>query len=73
VEAADTNLGKITQKDVNVTNKKTAKKSENFKPEDDNTKVFNLKWHHPESKKPLVDDRNYVKDYDNNLLFKSPL
>lgn len=73
VEAADSNLGKITLKDVNLTNRKTAKKSQNFKAENDNTRVFNLKWHHPETRKPPPDDRNYVKDYDNNLLFKSPL
>jgi len=47
VEAADNNLGKISLRDINTTNRKTAKKSQNFKAEEENTKVFNLKWHHP--------------------------
>ena len=47
VEAADNNLGKISLRDINTTNRKTAKKSQNFKADEENTKVFNLKWHHP--------------------------
>lgn len=42
---------------------------------DENTRVFNLKWHQDggsKGKKSDGDESAYAKNYDNNLLFKSP-
>lgn len=69
----DKTKGKVTYKDKNTTNQSVSKKAPDFKAQDQNTRVFNLKWHHDQTRrKTIMDDSPYAKDYDNNLLFKSP-
>lgn len=46
VEEAHFCLGRVTANDINTTAKTKAKKVDSFKQEDENTRVFNLKWHH---------------------------
>jgi capsular polysaccharide biosynthesis protein len=75
MENADKNSGKVTVKDLNLGNTKNSKNSQIKGNHDENTKVFNLKWHQDSSsaRRRIENDTNeYGKNYDNNLLFKSP-
>ena len=46
MENADKNSGKVTVKDLNLSGSKRIKKPNNLNGNhDENTKVFNLKWH----------------------------
>lgn len=75
MENADKNSGKVTVKDLNLGNTKKSKTAPIKGNHDENTKVFNLKWHQDSSsdRRRVENDANeYVKNYDNNLLFKSP-
>ena len=75
VEESHFCLGRVTAKDINTTAKTKVKKVQDFKQQDENTRVFNLKWHHdPTSRRETsANSETQAKDYDNNLLFKSPL
>lgn len=47
VEQAHACLGQVTAKDIKTIAKtKTKVKKEEYKNQDENTRVFNLKWHH---------------------------
>ena len=65
----------MTIDDINTTVKHKTKKVEDFKHNDENTRVFNLKWHQdPNTQRSnVLSNDEEIKDYDNNLLFKSPL
>lgn len=71
MENAHGGLGRVTEADVS--SHRSAKKLD-FKEQDENTRVFNLKWHHDplSSRRALPSEDTTSKDYDNNLLFKSP-
>ena len=75
IEEAHGKMGQVTASDVNKSNKSIAKKVEDFKHHDENTRIFNLKWNHDPNARRLTTPSGVseVKDYDNNLLFKSPL
>lgn len=45
VEQAHSDMGRVTRQDINTSTRNNAKKSEGFKNQDENTRVFNLKWH----------------------------
>jgi hypothetical protein len=75
VEKADRAAGKITEKDLNLGSKKSKKSQELKSNQDENTRVFNLKWHQDASSARKMfhnDTATFTKNYDNNLLFKSP-
>lgn len=75
-ETADSSLGKVTYRDINLSSKSKSKKPQDFKGQDENTRVFNLKWHQDQQSSRNRSNPNatpFSKDYDNNLLFKSPL
>lgn len=75
VERADRNAGKVTEKDLNLGSKRSKKTQELKGAQDENTRVFNLKWHQDASsarKRSFNDNSAFTKNYDNNLLFKSP-
>lgn len=76
MENVDKSSGKVTVKDLNLGNTKRSKMGGEIKGNhDENTKVFNLKWHQDPttSRSRLENETNeYGKNYDNNLLFKSP-
>lgn len=47
MEEAHKKMGQVTAKDIKTTTSKSkVKKVEDFKHHDENTRIFNLKWHH---------------------------
>jgi hypothetical protein len=72
VEQAQNKLGRVTEADVS--RRRGHRKGDEFKNQDENTRVFNLRWHQDPTSSRQPSSRDHSsKDYDNNLLFKSPL